>query len=189
MKKEIEDRYLKSIIEDHIARHRGFRVQDLYKMLHQAAFGIEHLLTDLDQAREGLISEWETLDKVQKGESLLEVIDPEGTMIRINLRVLRKVQNRPLKLFEVMVESARTYRSDKQKLVRYWESVMSWSDQGEVPFGREEVEDLWIDMGCQGFPAVHHSETYTAANRPAYRIVMKSLWEGFTSDEADSDKA
>lgn len=179
MESQLERTYLKTIIQDHLTHHRGFRVQDLYKMLHQATCGNAHLLVNPEDAEASLFSEWTDLDRVQKGESLLEVIDPSGKMIRINLRVYRKMKNTPLDLLKSIKRTAEYFVRDEQRLVRYWESIMEWSVSGEIPFGKDEVEDFWIDMGCQGFPAVHHSEAYTAANRPAYRIVLKSFWEGF----------
>ena len=184
MEQKTEKTYLKLIIEDQMERHAGFRIQDLYKMLHQSTCGVKHLLGDEAQAKKVLLSEWETLDKIQKGEALLEVIDPVGEAIRVNLRVLRKIKKNPLGLFEMMKRSADHFQNDEQRLVRYWETIMEWSDERIIPFAKDDVEDFWIDVGRRGFPAVHHSESYTVANRPAYRVVLKSFLEGFTSYEA-----
>ena len=48
------------------------------------------------------------------------------------------------------------------------------------------LEDFLIEMGRKGFPAVHHSESYVDANQPAYRVILKRLWEGF--EEAGNEE-
>ena len=34
-----------------------------------------------------------------------------------------------------------------------------------------------IEVEKKGFPPIHHSKSYVEANRPSYRVVLKSLWE------------
>ena len=97
---------------------------------------------------------------------------------------IKQVSKVLIGLFEMMKRSADHFQNDEQRLVRYWETIMEWSDERIIPFAKDDVEDFWIDVGRRGFPAVHHSESYTVANRPAYRVVLKSFLEGFTSDEA-----
>jgi len=87
--------YLLQIIEDQFRRHPGFQVEDLYKIVYQATLGGDHLLRDKVAAERMFREEWENLGKIQKGEFLLEVIDPKGEVLRVNLRVYRKIGGNP----------------------------------------------------------------------------------------------
>ena len=179
MNKTITERdYLLQIIQDQLRRRSGFKVEDIYKMVYQATCGGDHLLSNKSKAKKMLREEWDTLDKIQKGEPLLEVIDPLGQVLRVNLRVYRKIGGAPKKMFDVFVQSAKEFKKDQRRLIRYWQIIMEMVEKGEILFSRDVLEDFLIDVGKKDFPVVHHSESYTDANRPAYRVVLKDLWEG-----------
>jgi len=38
-----------------------------------------------------------------------------------------------------------------------------------------ELESMAAEMAPQGYPAIHHSEAYLEAYRPAYRVVEEAL--------------
>jgi hypothetical protein len=177
--------FLLNIIEDQLRRHPGFRVEDLYKMLYQACFGGDHLIKDKAKARKRLQEEWNNTDKIPKGETLIEIIDPRGDVMRINLRIYKKIRGTADRLFDLFVQSAEQFEKDRDRLIRYWGYVMEMVENGEIIFSKSILQDFWIDMGKEGFPAVHHSESYFDANRPAYRIVLKKLWEGFEEKRGD----
>ncbi|MFH1940850.1 MAG: hypothetical protein ABIL68_02005 [bacterium] len=174
-----EKNYLLQIVQDQLRRHAGFELEDLYKMVFQATCGGEHLIKNKAKTKKNLFDEWDNLDKVQKGESLLEVIDPRGEVLRVNLRVYKKIGGNPRQLFDIFVRSARDFRIDRDRLVRYWEFLMEMAKNEEIPFSRDDLEDFLIDVGRKDFPAVHHTKEYVEANQPAYRVVLKRYWEGF----------
>jgi len=174
-----EQEYLLEIIKDQLHRHPGFQVDDLYKMVHQVTFGGAHLLKNKEKARKMLLEEWENTERIPKGETLLEVIDPSGEIIRVNLRVYKKVGGTVNRLFDLFVQSTQGFKQDRDRLVNYWEIITEEAMKGVLPFSKDTLEDFWIEVGRKGFPAVHHSESYIDTNRPAYRLVIKSLWEGF----------
>ena len=171
-----EKRYLHQLIQDQMRRHEGFGVEDVYKLVYQATCGGEHLLRNRSAAKEQLREEWENTEKIPKGEPLLEVIDPRGEVMRVNLRVYRKIGGTLERLVAVFVRSAVECEKDQKRLVAYWEVLMELAEREEIPFDRGALEDFWIEMGRKGFPAVHHSERYVDANRPSYRVVLKRLW-------------
>lgn len=179
---ETERDYLLRILEDQFRRHSGFRVDDLYKIVYQATFGGDHFLRDKSAAERMLREEWENLEKVQRRESLLEVIDPRGEVLRVNLRVYRKIGGNPQQMFDIFVRSAEEFNKDRERLVEYWTNITEWAQEGKIPFQKGILEDFFIEMGRKEFPAVHHSESYVDANRPAYRVILKRLWEGFGED-------
>ena len=171
--------FLQHIIQDQLHRHSGFKVDDLYKLMYQATCGGEHFLTNKSKARKNLIEEWESMERIPKGETLLEIIDPRGEIMRVNLRVYKKIGGTVQKIFEYFIRSVEAFKKDQDRLVRYWEAIMEMAKKETIPFSRGILEDFYIDVGRKGFPAIHHSESYLDANRPSYRLVLKGLWEGF----------
>ena len=171
------------IIQDQLRRHPGFRIGDLYKMLHQICYGGEHLLKNRAKARKALQEEWNNTEKIPKGEPLIEIIDPRSEVMRINLRIFKKIGGTPHRLFDVFIRSAEQAKPDRERLILYWGYIMDMMRAGDIPFSKALLEDFWIDKGKEGFPAIRHSESYIDANRPSYRVVMKNLWEGFEEEE------
>ena len=58
-------------------------------------------------------------------------------------------------------------------------------ETGEIPFRKQELEDLYIELGRQDFPPKHHSKIYGETHKPAYRIVLKQHWEGFKGEKQE----
>lgn len=169
---------LLAIITDQLRRYPKMKPVDLYKLLYQATFGGEHLLESVKDARNSLKEEWDHLDKVQKGEALLEPIDPRGDVLRVNLRLYRKTGGTPEDLFDLFESSSTRFEKDEERLNAYFNICIDAASKGELPFNKQDLEDLYIDMGRQGFPPKHHSKTYAEHHKPAYRIVLKSVWDG-----------
>jgi hypothetical protein len=168
---------LNKIIQDQLRRYSGFQIRDLYKLIYQICLGGHHLMTNPTMAKKALLEEWKTLDKVNKGEPMLEIIDPLGEVMRVNLRVYRKIGGTPESLFRIMKESVSHFIVSRDRFIRYWDKVMYLSEKEEILFSHGDLEDFWIDMGRKDFPAIHHSDSYTERNRPAYRVILKSYWE------------
>lgn len=163
---------LKALIGSHIRRHRFLKVEDLYKMLYQAVFGVGHLL-DRDALRM-LEEEMKNLPKYKR-EPLLESIDPKSEVYRINLRPFKQAGGDPATLFRAMKESARTMKGNPEDFLRYWEMCEDLARKKTIPFiERSLVQYRYFFIG-ERFPAVHHSAVYRSINRPAYRIVLKKL--------------
>ena len=84
--------------------HPSMQPQDIVKLLFQAAFGAEHLLTDKDAAFRWLQKEFEKIETTDVSEKLYEQI--QDKVCRINLREWKR-RNMPLSwLFRMFVESA-----------------------------------------------------------------------------------
>src|SRR4030042_1927156 len=136
MKSWSERDALKEIVEDQLRRH-VMEVADLYKLNSQMCFGPRHLLKDKKNARKLLQEEWDALDKVQKGEPLIEMIDPRGEVLRINLRVSRKTGGDPESLFQVMLTSAENVQPDRNRFLLNWEYFMDMARRKTIPFSEE----------------------------------------------------
>ena len=63
---------IERILRSHISHYPSMQIQDLYKLLHQAAIGSEHALANPESARN-----WLTRELAEMGEGILELLtDP-----------------------------------------------------------------------------------------------------------------
>lgn len=178
-----EKEILASIIIDQMHRYSEFTVQDLYKLFYQASMGNKHLMEDEEKAKEDLESEWRELGKVKSYESLLEVIDPAGLLMRVNLRVYKKTGGQIESLFAIMKTSADQFRINLNMLGCYWNIAGELAGTDQIPLLFSDLTNFWRGIEERGFPEISHSDQYEEIHEPAYRVVMKSLWEGFKSEK------
>jgi hypothetical protein len=175
--KETERDFLFQIIEDQLRRHSAVGIVDLYKVVYQATYGVDHYIKDKVLARKDLQVEWENTERIPAGETLLEMIDPLGELFRVNIRIYKKIGGESNRLFNLFIRTAEEFKKDANRMNRYWHSIMDWAEEDQIPFSKVDLQDFWIEVGQQGFPPVHHSEGYVNANRPSYRVILKRLWE------------
>lgn len=159
------------IIQDQLQRYPEMQTQDLYKLVYQAAMGNIHLGIDPTVMRNYLINE---MDKVEasNNEPLVEKISTEG-MIRVNLRPYKVKGGTSEKLFKAMIETANTFNPDKNKIVQYWKVIEKMAGDNLISYNKSQLESFLKEMQASDYPAVHHSDKYSASYYPAYRVILK----------------
>lgn len=156
---------VKNYLLEQVALHPSMQPQDIVKLLFQAAFGAEHLLTDQNAAYVWLVQEFEEIEVTSVSERLYEQI--QDKVCRINLREWKR-RNMPLNwLFRIFVESA-SYADlygGQELFTQSLQEVKALIQEGVFAFSMEE----WEETAKQG--PVHHSEFYRHQEQPSYRIV------------------
>lgn len=169
------------------------QARDIYKLVHQSVFGPGHAVASAVRARVALATELRALAtqckmqtakcRVQQdgNEELIEPIDPNGKLVRVNLRPTLEpwgqspCGDRPLGVAEwlaaAMVESARRVKGDPEQMRRRLTAAVRWC-RTNLPLQSVELARIAVEAGAAGFPALHHSPTYKRAYRPAYRVVI-----------------
>lgn len=166
---------LPEILEWHWRRYPLLVAPDIYKLLHQGVFGPGHIVTSAGQARAFLAEEVASLSIEQLDDtSDTEPLDPEGTFIRVNLVPLAGGVDIIDRLAAALVESSYYKGSDAVMKARLGQAAQ-WFLSVMPHLGTELVE-LAAAAEARGFPAAHHSGLYQQAYRPAYRVVLRSLW-------------
>jgi len=153
------------------------RAEDAYKWLFHATLGGEHAVLDEDGPRKWLDQEWASLGPPLPGEPEVVRLDPEGRLIRVNLRPFKRRGGDKEMLLAIFVASAQSFHADKSKFVREWKSL--GSRLRVHPIGRIRFEDwkhLDQETARAGYPAIDHSAMYEKAYSPAYRVILGSLW-------------
>ena len=154
---------ISTILIDHLKRYPLMQAQDVYKLIHQAACGPAHAVTHRDVAREWLENELETLSDPWP-EALIDPISPDGELVRVHLAPFKASRGDPLTLLDAFIRTSQEVHPDDERLERYLAASLE-----SVP----ELAGLLASLKSQGFPALHHSDAYRTAYRPAYRVVLK----------------
>jgi len=157
------------ILKSHFTRYPAMQIQDIYKLIHQAALGSEHAISNPEAAYA-----WLTREINEMGEGMAEpVMDPisaDGEIVRVHLRPYIASGKAIDLLLNAFLRTAQEFHGDPRTLERYWKSAI---DMGRFP--RPSMEEFIRPMKVQNYPAVHHSPDYEKLYRPAYRVVWRKV--------------
>ncbi|MCS6848545.1 MAG: hypothetical protein RMN52_12640 [Anaerolineae bacterium] len=162
-----------SILRDHLRRYPLMQAEDVYKLLHQACLGSEHAVRDLDGVRRWLARE---LAEMGAGpdDPLIDPIAPDGRIVRVHLRPYVAAGHDPAQLLDAFVRTANGYRGSHDDLQRALDEAIALAEAGVVTLDARRLRELSRSLAAQGFPAIHHSDAYERAYRPAYRVVARA---------------
>jgi hypothetical protein len=162
------------ILANQVRRYPRLEVRDLYKLAHQAALGSEHALTDGTGVRR-----WLERELVEMGlgpaEPLIDPISADGGNVRLHLRPFVAQGGDPALLLDAFVHTAQDFHGSFETLRRYLRYAVKIDLGGDLPFTVDEMVHFFAHMEALGFPAVHHSEQFERAYRPAYRVVHRAF--------------
>ena len=169
---------VREIILDDVEQHPLMEPRDLYKLLYQSAMGSEHAVEDTVAVRLWMQRELTTMGEgLEAGahEPMVDTIAPGGRVVLVHLRPWVAAGRSPDSLVAAFVRTAAVVVRDTGLLARRLAIADTLAARGELPFGaaswREQVEGARRG----GYPAVHHSDAFVLAYRPAYRVVAGSL--------------
>jgi hypothetical protein len=171
---ELETLY--QILTSHLTRYPGMQVQDLYKLLHQAALGSEHAVGDEQEARDWLVRE---LAEMGTGpdDPLLDTISPDDQILRVHLRPYLRAGKEPETLLRAFIQTANEWRGSSEKLKEFAAAAAGRTQPTPGKFLAEEIKVYFDKMETQGFPTRHHSAVYEHLYRPAYRVISRQYLE------------
>lgn len=169
-----EEESFRRILALHFKRYPLMEVQDIYKLIHQASMGSEHAVQDLDITRAYLEREVNELADGPE-EPIEDIISADGQIARINLRPYLASNASLENLFEAFVRTANEFEGSTIKLKRYRSYAVQLTDESSFAFSPSAIQALFDQLEGHGFPAVHHSASYTSAYQPAYRVILHEL--------------
>ena len=163
---------MRRILAAHAARYPHWAIDDLYKLLHQAALGSEHAVSDEARARDWLTQELGGL-RLGPEEPLIDPISPAAEVVRVHLRPFVRRHLEGELLLGAFTRTAKQFQGSADWIVEYAETAAGLAREGLLRFGEDEVAEFVSRMKDAGFPAVHHSPGFEAEYRPAYRVVAR----------------
>lgn len=162
-----------ALVRAHRARYPAMQPADAYKLLHQATLGSEHAIASREMAAQWLARELATLP-AGPGEPLVDTLGTGG-FARIHLRPFLAQGGEPDSLLSAFVLTASTATRDTAQLSCALAAVQRMVMNHETHWDADSVSQLFTSAAAGGYPAMHHSDTFTATYHPAYRVVSVSL--------------
>jgi hypothetical protein len=163
---------VRSILIRHARRYSEWDVDDLYKLIHQAAMGSGHALTDESGVRDWLMQELAHLGS-GPDESLIDPISPDGRIVRVHLRPFAMLHLQEEPLLQAFIRTAKAVSSSTERLTEYATVAVQLAEEGQFPFSGSRLIGHLARMRDNGFPAIHHSARYEQLYQPAYRVVAE----------------
>ena len=149
-------------VEEQLHLHPSTQPRDVIKQCYQAAKGAEHLLMDTARACAYFDQEY-AATPADAAQPLFEAIS--DNVCRVNLAAWKAASLPTDWLFRMFVHTASVPMGGSDLLEQYIKEAAVVASA--LP-GWEEALAAWQEAGM---PAVHHSDAYRTAEKPAYRIV------------------
>lgn len=143
---------------------------DVYKLLHQAAFGSEHAVSVPEAARRWLEQELSSLPP-GPDEPLIDPICADRSVARVHLRPYLAGGFDPADLLAAFLRTAASPAWPSEILTADVDPDAAAAIDGALSLPGESLRSLLDRMRSSGFPPVHHSPPFVEAYRPAYRVV------------------
>lgn len=163
---------MRAVILDHATRYPLWEIVDLYKLLHQAAMGAEHAITNETGVRNWLTRELAEIAELDgPDEPFLDPLTPEGTLVRVHLRPFLQRNLEPEALLQAFLQTAREISPAPTQLESYAQEAIALAESGELDFELAALKSFFAERAAQGYLAYHHSAPFEEHYRPAYRLI------------------
>jgi hypothetical protein len=162
------------VVQAHLKRYPAMQVADVYKLVHQAAFGNGHLITDEAGARAYLQSEFDSV-AADAAEPMVEPLSPDDSVVRLNLRPFKAGGGHLKALGDAMLVSATRLNPQPERFDRWWQEIVGAASAGVLPFDASALRSFGAERKAEGYPAIHHSTDYASRYHPAYRVLTREL--------------
>lgn len=158
-----------------LERYPESRLQDIYKSFFQDRFGPGHIIRDRQSARDYILSELASADTLAGPAT--EPCGWRGDYVRVNLSVVAAGEMTADELADAMMRSAKEVGDeDIENWKEEWKEIAAIIEKchPDIPGLQQDMLHL-EEMLASGRYACHHSDAYTAAYHPHYRIVAREL--------------
>jgi dephospho-CoA kinase len=153
------DSKTRTLLLEHYRKYPLLQTEDIFKYLFQSAFGCEHLVSDLSAALNYIKKERE----MSVSSPTLDELDGEYTRVHISCLAPETLA----RLFCLSAKKEDGLASLEAKL----EVAKALVANGDLPLDGEDFSRK-LEAWCQaGYPALHHSDAFREAYRPAYRVI------------------
>jgi hypothetical protein len=166
----ITEKNFRCILMDHSHRYPEWAIEDLYKLVYQAAKGCEHAVRNAENAQDWLKTEMNNLTP-GFAEPLVDIISPDDQIARIHLRPFLAGGQDSQVLLEAFMQTARAFKGSTEILILFGQYIAQLASNETFSFTEDEIVNFFRSMEERGYPAIHHSSAFNAEYSPAYRVV------------------
>ena len=175
----------KTAIESQLRDYPESRVLDIYKSFCQDNLGPGHLIPNPQSAKNYLMSELETfredLDSARYDAPgiMYYPVGDKGNYVRVDLSVVLDSLVGEEAFLDAFVRSANEgQRLTEEQWVAKWKRIekIIRKDFLDIPDAKEDLETInsYLDKGEL---IIHHSEAFSKAYNPHYRIIARDIFE------------
>ena len=154
----------KSYILNQFQTYPQLELQDLMKFLYQSSFGCEHLLSNPDTVKKRIQQE---LDAKLDTCNSIEYLD--GDYVRLHLNYGLSVNT----LSTLFILSSQQEKNGKEQLEEKLQILIDMISNKELPFSLNNAKLTLLKWKEDGYPAIHHSNTFNELYHPSYRLIHK----------------
>lgn len=154
-------------IAQQLDKHPSAMPQDIVKLCFQAAYGAEHVISDLAAARDRFENEYAAARP--QDTDLYEAISAD--ICRVNLAAWKHKGLPGEWLFRMFAASASVQNGNDGLFLSYLETAETVLKQHPTGFSSADWQTYLAAYRKSGMPAVHHSAPYRENEAPSYRIV------------------
>ena len=175
----------KAAIERQLKDYPETRVQDIYKSFCQDNLGPGHLIPDPQSAKDYLMRELsafrEDLDssRYEAPTTMYYPVGDEGNYVRVDLSVVLNGLIDEETFLDAFIRSANEgKRSTEEQWVAKWKDleIIIRRDFPGIPDAEKDLDRIASHLE-KGELILHHSEAFTQAYNPHYRIIARDIFE------------
>ncbi len=159
------------LLEQHLSWYPLMELRDFYKLIYQGVMGSEHLLTSAESYTQYLQAEFRLIQP-DASQRLLEPIRRDEALFRLNLAPYKVRQLELDRLTAYFLETAQIVYGTKSELRAVWTAFVELCLHGHIcNFEANVILRFSKRVEEADYPAMHHSEIYRQAYKPAYRLL------------------
>ncbi len=160
--------------------YRWSKLEDVYKLVHQAALGPGHQNFTWQGMLAYMETEWNEIGQLEQprfSDPLVE--DLGGTFVRLNMVPFQN-QGGSFNSLAIALHKSLSAQPDSTLLIAAWAETCELMLAGD-PTLLDHINTFTSMMRDDGWPAVHHSQRYANQYQPHYRVLTRSAADSLVS--------
>ena len=175
----VETDAVKALIQTHVARYPALSVTDVYRLLHQAVFGVGTRIPNRKTAREWLDHEVSLVAPDPTG-LLVESVHPAGEVVRLYLPAYCAAGGSINALLDAYIKASEAPPGNAAQMVAWW-AIFAQMVAPTAPLAdRFEARVVALTgrmRATESWAALAHSPAYIEYYRPFYRVLTRDQAE------------
>ncbi|MBQ1827014.1 MAG: hypothetical protein II126_03485 [Erysipelotrichaceae bacterium] len=154
--------------------HPSMQPQDIVKLCYQAVFGADHLLKDIEYARQMFLDEY----RRTPAEDVPLTEDISDLYCRGNIAGWKYQGLDGEELFKRFVEAAGSSTGSTEQFLKSLKKAIDTLKNIWSPEKMDELNEYLKEYLKNGIRAVSHSPVYHQNEKPAYRVILRKQETG-----------
>jgi hypothetical protein len=173
---------IKAAVSQQLQEYPASSLQDIYKSFYQDDFGPGHLLQDTAAAYDYFVYELAGMESLHRYAA--EPCGLGGRFVRVPMDIVKDSLVDKKTYFEAFLASTTSFSTpDVEKWKNDWNEIVKVVEGMALDLeGFNEDKMNLEEMLDQGETMVHHSQSYSDAYDPHYRIITKAEYERLIKD-------